>query len=254
MSDYIEYDFSKMTDTYGGFLSTEDTGPSSSTNGSNGNGNSGPSQGETLEEWKRKQEQAKLKLSLAPPPLDIANAPRCQECDSIELDQQYLQIFNCKVCKSCIEQKPDRYSLLTKTECKQDYFLTESELEDTTLFHRIIKENPHSGTFSKMQLFLRFQIEEFAVKKWGSIEKLDEEWLRREKMRVKRRDDRFNKKLAEMRKKLRAEELTRKLRGDRDKKHVHDWNEPVACGGDEQPGLVKRRCKDCGVEMEEIVF
>ncbi|ODV87375.1 hypothetical protein CANARDRAFT_194833, partial [[Candida] arabinofermentans NRRL YB-2248] len=179
-SDYIEYDFSTMTDTFGGFLA--DTTSSDPRD---------PTKDKTLDEWKEGV-QSKNFMDQAPP-IDPANSPKCFECKtSIEIDPILLKAFGCRVCKTCKEKFPEKYSLLTKTECKEDYFLTDPELQDETLFRRIIKANPHSGTFSKMQLFMRYQIEEFAFKKWGSEEALDKEWLRREEMRIKRRDKSLN--------------------------------------------------------------
>ena len=69
--------------------------------------------------------------------------------------------FNVRACRKCIKALPEKYSLLTKTECKEDYLLTEPELQDTTLLPRI-ETQPHG--YSRMQLFVRFQVEEFAWK------------------------------------------------------------------------------------------
>ncbi|QPG75658.1 hypothetical protein FOA43_003016 [Brettanomyces nanus] len=242
-SDYIEYDFSTMKDTFGGFLS-DDKGNSSI-----------EAEEKTLEDWKKQQEEkdALNPLGPAPPPLDIANAPTCFECGSIDVDKKLLEVFKCRVCRKCEEKFPEKYSLLTKTECKEDYFLTEPELADTDLFRRIVKENPHSGTFSRMQLFLRYQIEEYAFKKWGGVDNLDKEWLKREGMRKNRREKKFNTKLNQMRRKLRAQEITRKIRGDKGVRHQHDWSAPVKVGGDD-PHLYKRRCMECGMEVEEIIM
>lgn len=250
-SDYIEYDFSTMKDTYGGFVSNKKLDK---------NGN--PIE-MTLTDWKNQQLEKKNSIFNDDddddlPPMDIHGAPTCSDCRSIALDKKMLEIFDCKVCKSCKEKYPEKYSLLTKTECKEDYFLTEPELADVALFKRLVKENPHSGTFSRMQLFLRCQIEEYAFKKWGSEESLDKEWLRREEMRKNRREKKFNNKLKEMRKKLRAEELTRNLRANRDKKHVHDWSLPVKRESSSEDTTTNnvfiKRCIDCGMEIEEILM
>lgn len=239
-SDYIEYDFSTMKDTFGGFLSEE-------------TGNNVEQKELSLEDWQKdREDRGALLNGEAPPPLDIANAPTCVECGSIEVDPKFQKVFRVRVCRKCQEKYPEKYSLLTKTECKEDYFLTEPELADWSLFHRIIKENPHSGTFSRMQLFLRSQVEAYAFKKWGGEEALDKEWLRREEMRKNRREKRFNNKLQEMRRKLRAEEITRKYRATRgSEKHKHDWGAPVETG---EPHMYKRRCRECGMEVEEIMM
>ena len=83
--------------------------------------------------------------------------------------------------------------------------LTEPELQDTTLLPRIEKPNPHG--YSRMQLFVRFQVEEFAWKKWGGPEELDKEWERREENKVKRKEKKYHDQLREMRKRTRAESI-----------------------------------------------
>ncbi|OBA22059.1 DNA repair protein [Metschnikowia bicuspidata var. bicuspidata NRRL YB-4993] len=239
--DYIEYDFATMKDSRGGFLDE-----------SQKHGLKGPDEEpQSLKDWKEKQKQDLAVKDLAPP-LDLSSAPRCVECESLEIDANLKTNFNVRVCRRCMREKPDKYALLTKTECREDYLLTEPELQDTGLLRRIEKPNPHG--FLRMQLFLRLQVEEYAWKKWGSAEGLDAEWERREKARLDRREKRYQAKMREMRKKTRAEEYTRKLRngqglGDR---HTHDWSAPLAVGGNDR--LVRRRCVDCGIETEEIII
>lgn len=237
--DYIEYDFSTMKDSRGGFLDEKDNF------GLKGE----EEEPQSLQDWKEKQKQEHLVKDLAPP-LDLENAPRCFECNSLEIDPNMFTNFKVRVCRRCIREHQEKYSLLTKTECREDYLLTEPELRDTSILHRIEKPNPHG--FSRMQLFLRFQVEEFAWKKWGSAEGLDKEWEKREKARLDRRDKRYQDKMKEMRKKTRAEEYTRKLRDGKSlgERHVHDWAAPVVIG----EKMIKRRCVDCGIETEEVII
>lgn len=51
--------------------------------------------------------------------LDRTLNPKCVECQSIDIDQTYKKVFGCLVCNSCKNEKPEKYSLLTKTECKE---------------------------------------------------------------------------------------------------------------------------------------
>ena len=57
--------------------------------------------------------------------LDPKLNPRCQECNTMDIDQTFKKVFGCLVCNRCKNEKPERYSLLTKTECKEDYLLTD---------------------------------------------------------------------------------------------------------------------------------
>lgn len=63
----------------------------------------------------------------------------------MDIDQTFKKVFGCLVCNRCKNEKPEKYSLLTKTECKevshhrnhviiilkvlteQDYLLTDRE-------------------------------------------------------------------------------------------------------------------------------
>jgi DNA-repair protein complementing XP-A cells len=47
--------------------------------------------------------------------------PKCHECGSIDIDHTFRKVFRCLVCNKCKNEKPDKYSLLTKTECKEVY-------------------------------------------------------------------------------------------------------------------------------------
>ncbi|CAI5760278.1 unnamed protein product [Candida verbasci] len=233
--DYIDYDFATMQDSKGGFLPDEIKQVDE----------------ENFQEWQDKQKELQ-KFKEAPPPMDLNQLPKCFECQSVDIDLNLYHNFNkVKACRKCIKEKPDKYSLLTKTECKEDYLLTEPELKDLSILPRIEKPNPHG--YSKMQLFLRFQVEEFAWKKWGGPNELDQEYERRELNKLKRKEKKYQDSLKEMRKKTRAEEFTRKMRGDGKsigEKHVHDWSAPINISDN----IIKRRCIDCGIETEEFVI
>lgn len=51
--------------------------------------------------------------------LDASRNPKCHDCDSVDLDQMYRKVFRCLVCNKCRNEKVEKYSLLTKTECKE---------------------------------------------------------------------------------------------------------------------------------------
>lgn len=60
--------------------------------------------------------------------LDPSMNPKCRDCQSMDIDPTFMKVFNCFVCKTCQRDKPEKYSLLTKTECKEDYLLTDRKL------------------------------------------------------------------------------------------------------------------------------
>ena len=124
---YVEYDFSKMTDTKGGFLTVEDDPFNKALHATR--------EGEkpahmSLKEWERQQLLRSLRNQKAgpyEPGLSVLSkeGKKCRECESLEIDWQWEEVFKCSVCNSCKEKFPEKYSLLTKTEAKDDYLLTD---------------------------------------------------------------------------------------------------------------------------------
>ena len=120
-----------MTDTKGGFLSAEDDP------WSKGSGTGQPDDKPkhmTADEWERLQLIRNLQRRKEGPfepglsvLTDDKERKKCRECGSLEIDFVWDEVFKCCVCNSCKEKYPEKYSLLTKTECREDYLLTERE-------------------------------------------------------------------------------------------------------------------------------
>lgn len=137
---FVDYNFSNMTDTKGGFLSTEDDPFNKSLSGGGGQG-SGVNPDEpqrpkhmTEAEWERMQLLRKLQRQKAGPfepglsaIADKAERKKCRECGNLEIDWVWEEVFGCCVCGACKEKFPEKYSLLTKTECREDYLITDRE-------------------------------------------------------------------------------------------------------------------------------
>lgn len=126
-----------MTDSKGGFLSTEDDPFNKSMAAPSV---AGPPQEQkpahmTAAEWERFQTLKKLRKQKAGPfepglsvLVDDKKRKKCRECGSMEIDWVWEEVFSCCVCGTCKEKYPEKYSLLTKTECREDYLLTERML------------------------------------------------------------------------------------------------------------------------------
>jgi DNA-repair protein complementing XP-A cells len=306
-SDFIEYDFSKMTDTKGGFLSTVDDPHNKAMTKGQVREKQKP-EGITMAEWERERVRRKLRANRAGPYepgisiLDTVNGKeeedeeaalleaaenaeiesgtfkgkygdgkrdvkgKCRECNSLEIDWKWQDIFGISVCNICKEKLPDKYSLLTKTEARDDYLLTDPELKDEDLLPHLERPNPHKQFFHPMQLFLRLQVETYAFspKKWGSAEALDEEYTKRQGVAKERKQKKFANKLADLKKRTRAEAYKRaamagdgadaqfgqKIKGRYDR-HEHEWGRSVL---DPETGMTKKRCEECGMEVEELEF
>ncbi|KAL9041722.1 MAG: hypothetical protein Q9180_001090, partial [Flavoplaca navasiana] len=260
---YVEYDFSKMTDTKGGFLTAEDDPHNKALYA--------PDAGDkpahmTLKEWERHQLLRSLRNRKEGPfepglsVLKNEDNKVCRECESLEIDWKWDDVFGCAVCNTCKDKFPEKYSLLTKTEAREDYLLTDPELKDEELLPHLERPNPHKATFHNMMLFLRYQVEDYAFgKKWGSAEALDEEFARREKDKKRRMEDKFKSKLQELKKKTRVDAHRRNRKagvgtgafGDElgnGGKHTHTWGRAV----ENDEGIGVKTCVDCGMEVEEL--
>ncbi|KAG5519036.1 hypothetical protein PMAC_002568 [Pneumocystis sp. 'macacae'] len=159
------------------------------------------------------------------PPISINPSEniKCKECGSVELDFQFLRIFNAR-----------------------DYLLTDSELGDREILPHMKKTNPKKPEWGPMMLFLRYQVEEFAWKKWGGPEKLDMEWERRIKEKKMKKALKLQKKIEDLRKRTRTTQYIEKIKGKQGK-HIHDFSLPTM----NSMGLMIKKCS-CGFEIEEI--
>lgn len=125
---FVDYDLSKMTDTRAGFMTTEDD-PNSVLSAENLRDKP---KGMSLEEWAKHQLKLKLRREAkgafepAISALDKKDPNNCCfECGSREIDWRWLEVFKARVCERCKKDKPEKYSLLTKTEAREDYMLTD---------------------------------------------------------------------------------------------------------------------------------
>jgi DNA-repair protein complementing XP-A cells len=302
-SEYIEYDFSKMTDTKGGFLSTEDDPFNRAMRSGVRKDEEQKPEGMTLAEWERERLRRKLvenkagryepgisvldRLNGTEEEEDIAEAEKegeeeykgkygdgkrdvkgkCRECGTLEIDWKWQDIFGIGVCGHCRDKYPDKYSLLTKTEAREDYLLTDPELKDEDLLPHLERPNPHKQNFHNMQLFLRLQVEAYAFspQKWGSQEALDAEYEKRQVITKARKEKKFKNKLQDLKKRTRVEAYKRaRLMGDEageikfgariqglGDKHEHEWGTGVL---NPETGMTKKRCEECGMEVEELEF
>lgn len=282
LAKYVDYNFSAMTDTKGGFLSTEDDPWNKSMSAGVASGKPEGDQkpaNMSAAEWERLQLIKKLQRNKAgpfEPGISVLSDPKtrkkCRECGSVEIDFVWEEVFGCAVCNACKEKVPEKYSLLTKTECREDYLLTDPELRDPELLPHLSKPNPHKSHWHDMMLFLRYQVEDYAFKeKWGSVEALDAEFEKREEDKKRRKEAKFKEKLLDLKRKTRTEAFRRNNNkggiggtasgaagkpakfgdaiGDR-VKHVHDWGRTV----ENADGMTIKTCTTCNMEIEVLEF
>lgn len=160
---------------------------------------------------------------------NILRQERCSYCKIPDIDQQMKRLFNIICCNSC---RRTELKFITKTTCKNDYLISEEELRQ---FKHVDLPNPRKESWNDMQLFLKSQIEEYALERYGTLEKIEELKIQRAKDRKARKLNKVKKNIKKLKKGV--------VHIDTRKKHRHKFV---------QKG--KKGVCECGmtIEMEEI--
>eukprot|EP00158_Paraphelidium_tribonemae_P007583 Partr_v1_DN28292_c2_g1_i1_m75973 putative DNA repair protein len=211
---FVDYDLSRITDTKGGFILEK---PSS-----------------TAGAAPFKQENGKRRVVYE----HLEGEHRCTDCDAPVINTQYLSVYSVSICNQCINGLPDKYSLLTKTECRSDYLLTDEELESLPYMERT---NPLKSTYSRMKLFLRSRVEEFALQKWKSWEELDAEFERRCAVKQEAKEKKYKKQVNELRRRTMTANLPKV---SIQVEHTHTF---VDHGH-------SQKCSECGLQVDVEEF
>jgi DNA-repair protein complementing XP-A cells len=154
-----------------------------------------------------------------------------------------MKHYKVNVCKNC-KGTNERYAQISKTEAKVDYLLTESELNDSEKLPFWDKPNPKRSQYARMYLYLRFQLEAFAVEKWGSLEALDAEVQRRVDGTKQRQEAKFKNNLKKLRERTRTSTWRKEV-----KEHEHQYGPSWV-----SDGMTNKECTVCGsvISYEEF--
>lgn len=119
----------------------------------------------------------------------------CEACESsTALDPEFYDNFRVFVCFSC-KDSDNLYTIITKTQARNEFLLTDEELADSSCLPSISRKNPHNPHWADMKLYLKKQVLDFAIKKYGSAEALKEALSNRNEIRSDRKSKQFLKKL-----------------------------------------------------------
>ncbi|CAI4217347.1 unnamed protein product [Parascedosporium putredinis] len=206
---FVDFNMSSMKNTKGGFITEEDD-PFNTALKKGVPGSDRPKH-MTAKEWERFQTLRNLKRTKQGPfepglsvLTDEAERKRCRECASLEIDFVWDEVFKTRICHTCKDKFPEKYSFSRK----------QKELRDEDLLPHLNKPNPHKSHWHDMMLFLRYQVEEYAIQeKWGSAEALDAEFAKREEQKKKRKEAKFKERLLDLKKKTRTEAFRRQQSG-----------------------------------------
>lgn len=241
LGKYLEYDLSTLKNSKGGFLLDNEVEDPREKR-----------QREQETELKQKRIEAMQKQGLLNDHFlstDKRLNPKCKVCGSQDIDFTFHKVFSTNVCAKCKHENPEKFSLLTKTECKEDYLLTDPELRDAEILPHLLRPNPHRSTYSNMMLFLREQVEAFAFsdEKWGSPEALDAEFKRRETEKKKKKNKKFEQSLRELRRRT----TTNRWHQRKEAEHQHTFSQDSFVNA---AGQAVQCCSECGLEIEVETF
>ena len=149
----------------------------------------------------------------------------CKYCGTFKIDVEILDVFNFKCCTKC---KIENIKFITKTECKNDYLLSDQELKN---FSYLNKPNPRKGTWNQMFLYCKGSIEQFAIKKFGSLEEISKLKKQKESEKLKKKV----KKIKKLVKKSKPKMVVSQIK----EKHKHHFIQKGSKG-----------VCDCGMEIE----
>ena len=187
---------------------------------------------------------------------DENDAHKCQEphCNSLTICPMYFKHFGLSVCREC--KWKQKYKCLSKTNSKKEYLLSEGDLSSLRCWVKDIKR-PNNGDIDNnyndgrwipkyLKLYLKYQLEELAIEKWGSMHGIEAERNRREINRMQRS-------ISQSRKKRRIEfeclediTIDKAVIEEHEAKHVHTFGEAVCVN--EETDEWQKTCTDvdCG--------
>ena len=166
----------------------------------------------------------------------------CKECGIPFCQSKLRETFDCLICDGCYDK--DKFPLMTKSEIRKEYLLTDKLIEQHNLKFEL-RKNPHNAGWGMMNLFLVRQVEELALNIYGSWEKLDEEKEKRAVTSTQRKQKLFDRKLEKMRR-----DATAKKYRKPQKEHEHTFDKVEDLGDDK----FRKTCSDCGLSVEYEEF
>ncbi|CAM9848420.1 unnamed protein product [Phaeothamnion confervicola] len=106
------------------------------------------------------------------------NSDVCEVCGdpNAPIDVRLWDAFTVAVCARCRTDN-DEYGLVPKKDVAGVYLLPEGTI---SVLPFLVKDNPRHGSWNKMKLYLRKEVEKYSDERWGGPEGLDAERRRRE--------------------------------------------------------------------------
>ncbi|EFX89375.1 hypothetical protein DAPPUDRAFT_220521 [Daphnia pulex] len=197
-----------------------------------------------IDEKDLEEEQSKeVVISEIPAPIILPDRPHCDECEQPLHDSLLYRSFSCPVCDPCKDANDDKYSLITRTDARQEYLLKDCDLDlREPILRFILRKNPLNPRWGDMKLYLRLQVEKRALELWETLEKIEEEKELRETKREKSKTKKFNQQVKNLRMAVRSS-VYKKVTAS----HQHVFGEEKF---DAEKDIYYRKCSTCSFQQE----
>nr|SVE81095.1 EOG090X0KP6 [Daphnia magna] len=104
------------------------------------------------------EQQREIVITEDPAPIILPDRPHCDECEQPLHDSLLYRSFSHPVCDPCKDANDDKYSLITRTDARQEYLLKDCDLDlREPILRYILRKNPLNPNWGDMKLYLRLQ-------------------------------------------------------------------------------------------------
>ena len=107
----------------------------------------------------------------------------CKFCPSTQLDTETVVTFGERICYHCKQIRSD-YQGIIKSKAKKEFLLSDKSFTRLKHFEKL---NPKNASFRPMKIFLRKHVKDLAISIYGSLERIEDEKLKRLRNAAKKR-------------------------------------------------------------------
>nr|SVE89040.1 EOG090X0KP6 [Daphnia sinensis] len=162
-----------------------------------------------LEEEQQREVFDPIVITQDPAPIILPDRPHCDECEQPLHDSLLYRSFSHPVCDPCKDAHDEKYSLITRTDARQEYLLKDCDLDlREPILRYILRKNPLNPNWGDMKLYLRLQASLYHPKKRAKYEKIQFNLKKRKIIRKKKKIRCFKDKIKRKRSRERSVILT----------------------------------------------
>ena len=113
----------------------------------------------------------------------LISSRSCQFCPNTQLDTETVITFGERICRHCKSVRSD-YQGIVKSKAKKEFLLSDKSF---ARLNYVEKLNPRNASFKPMKIYLRKHVKELAILLYGSLERIEDEKVKRRKNASKRK-------------------------------------------------------------------